>query len=504
MKRASGRTAAVLTSALLTLVTACGSTVQTPAAQSETGEGLDAGAVADGSVPGGSAAAAPGAAGGTSTATTTTTSQGGLAGTTTQAGPGSAGAPPVAGSRAGGGPAAVAGGTGPLKIGLPVMAECTGSCAAGNNSLGLKGIGTGATGGTGTRAQWKLLLDDLNARGGLFGRKLQAVFYEPDTSNGPRGEQAACTSLTQDNKVFVGAVLMSHTPTITKCLEKAGVVTLQLPGYMTSDAVAFRQNPHFMVAGGLDLSRLASVYVDGLYAQGFFDKTAVIGLVSWDTPEHNRSADLLKQALARHGLKLKEHVRTAPTYGVDDASATASQNQSAVLTFQTAGVNRVLFLGIGGSPGFFFITAAQAQHYSPRYGLTSNDLPESLRQQASGDTFKGAAGVGWWPVGDVTEPQPLSPAAKRCKALTGRTGDLPAYSACDALDVLARAAIAGGSPISSNSILAGLERVSSVVPSTMIELRYGPGRHDGVAAARHFAYADSCACWRYTSQRYGI
>jgi hypothetical protein len=189
---------------------------------------------------------------------------------------------------------------------------------------------------------------------------------------------------------------------------------------------------------------------------------------------------------------------------LNDAGATASENQSAVLKFNTSGVNRVLFLGIGGSPGFFFLKAAEAQAYYPRYGLTSNDLPESLRVQATTQSFQGAMGVGWWPEGDVTGGKPTTAAAKQCEKLTGGTGDGPAYKACDALDIFVRAATAGGAALSAASVMRGLETLPVITPASMLRLQYGPGRHDGVAGARHFAYVNSCSCLRYSSSQYAL
>jgi hypothetical protein len=49
------------------------------------------------------------------------------------------------------------------------------------------------------------------------------------------------------------------------------------------------------------------------------------------------------------------------------------------------------------------------------------------------------------------------------------------------------------------SLVAGLERAGTIETATTSQLRYGPGRHDGVAAVREFRYVDDCRCLRYVT-----
>jgi hypothetical protein len=496
---------------LALLAGACGSNI--PPTDTATADGGVGGAtVANGGTGGGATAASesgsgavPGSGSGPAVATgirAATNSGDGVA----AGGPGAA--VPAAGRTPGAPtatPAAAAAGTSAsakreIQIGLP-------DPQGGPNTVGVKGVGTGAIAFTG-RAEYEVLVDDLNARGGINGAKVVPVWYPIDpTAPASTQEQATCTLLTQDHHVFAAVVPQTHSPQILACFEKAGVVTIQHPGYTTGDDVVFAQNRHYLTGGNVNLTRVATVEIDALVAQGFLDKSSKIGLVRWDTPAHTRAANnALKPALARHGLKLTEEVATSPTYSVADAGVAARENQNAVLRMRTAGVDRVLFLGIGGSPGFFFVTAAQSQGYYPRYGLSSNDMPDSLRQQADPRAFEGAVGVGWWPLADVSagEQPPLSADGARCKALLESKGQRAALDGCDTINVFAKAATAAGGSLNRDTFMTALEGLGEWEPATMLRVHYGKDRHDGVSMARYLKFVDACTCMRYTSPAFPI
>ena len=375
------------------------------------------------------------------------------------------------------------------------------------SSSGAGGAPGGGAGQADARAQWQILLDDVNARGGVLGHKLVPLLYRLDQSRGDAQaqEQAACAQLVQDNHVFAAMLRRSHTATLLDCLEKAGVVTVMEPAYTSKDAVTFERHPHYLAAGALNLTRVSSVVVDGLVAQGFLTKTTKIGLVAWSDADHDRAiASALKPALARHGLRLTEEARTPPVHNLDDLAETDAQMDNVVLRFRSAGVDRVLFLGVSGAPDWRFVQHAEAQRYFPRYGLSTQNWPETLRGVVTEESFHGVVGVGWSPSTDVTGEQPLSARAERCKALMAAKGQPPNFMFCDSVDVFVAAAVAGGRPVTADSVMRGLESLGSLEPAVMASLRYGPGRHDGVAAARHLRYFEDCTCLRYTSQPYPI
>jgi hypothetical protein len=362
---------------------------------------------------------------------------------------------------------------------------------------------------TDEQAVYTILINDLNSRGGLLGRKIVPVFHaynstgdDPDVQG-----QALCTSFTQDHKVFAAIIFAAAEKVSRDCLARAGVVIIRAR-YALDDDADFRRIPAYAAVGALSLDRLAAVYVDGLAAQGFFSSTSRIGVITQEEPAYMRSAKgPLRAALARHGLKVQEEAFVPGAGRAQDAGDQSAAVQSAVLRFNSQRIDRVLFVTLVGLPALIFANTAQAQRYHPRYGLNSNHGLDTLRGLAPAEQLAGSKAVGWVPLLDVPSTEvTLSPAAKRCDALLRSKGHSPAdqsvlafdLAACDQLATLA-AALARGGQLSSGGFVAGLERLgTSVATGLTFQLRSGPGRHDTAGAIRHVAFQESCGCFRYS------
>lgn len=87
----------------------------------------------------------------------------------------------------------------------------------------------------------KMLLDYFNKRGGIAGRKLVPVYHtyeSQSTDPGSVQQQEACTTFTQDHKVFV-ALGAGGGETFEACMEKAGVLRISsAPSAPTSITIA--------------------------------------------------------------------------------------------------------------------------------------------------------------------------------------------------------------------------------------------------------------------------
>jgi hypothetical protein len=181
---------------------------------------------------------------------------------------------------------------------------------------------------------------------------------------------------------------------------------------------------------------------------------------------------------------------------------------SLVLRFQQSGINRVLFLD-NATVAILFTIQAGTQGYAPKYGLNTSANPALLQQNAPASGLRGAVGVGWQPSQDVfaAEEGPLNPTTKTCADImdkagqggVGRTGQWIQRMYCDELFFL-RAVLDRSRDLTPAGIAARIDTLGASFESAMtFSTRFVPGRRDGVAAVRTFAFDDACSCFRYTS-----
>jgi hypothetical protein len=363
----------------------------------------------------------------------------------------------------------------------------------------------GAVSNSGPIASIKVLIDHLNAHGGLLGAKIVPVFYGRDSTAADQAtqDQAACATFTQDNHVFAAALSMFHTDALMSCLEKAGAVSFDPANFLFSDEGTFATYPHYATAGGLSLTRIATAMVEALFAQGYFSKGAKIGLATYNTPPYTRAVNqALKPALARHGLHLTGIFAADPIYNAPGVAGNSSAVSSAVLRFNTQGITHVMFLESSSSLLFIWANQAESQRYRPRYGLNSNDQLAGNAVVAPAAQFHDALGVGWLRASDLTNP-PANAAGKQCEQILkgkGQPGGPVAWTLCDQLFTLAAAINAGGQ-LTAAATIAGLATLRNPPSATLLSPpNFANGRRDGAAWGAHLAFVDACSCWHYTSR----
>ena len=507
---------------LALLAVGCGSTV------SGTAAGEQAGLSGNGnqSLTGGGATTGP-----NGTIVGGSTSQGGLPGGQAATG---ANASNGIGSATGPNGAVTSGASAPgvtasaIYVGLSYTVNSQAATAA----LGVTGNGVGGNNGQDVGT---IIINDINADGGILGRKVIPVWHAYDDSSQDSLEQqesAACADWTQDHKVFaVIANDQTSSNTLLSCINKAGAVQLW-EDFTTSDNSTFTKFPYYVEGGTLQQDRLGAQLPAALAASGYFTAwdtatgTATkgvpvkVGVVSFDdTPATNAVEHFLKPALKASGYDAD--VVYVQTPDSEAANGTAiSQIDSAVLKFRQDGVTHVIpWDAQGAGVGYFFAVGASGQKYYPRYGLQSGDgmqiLLSATNSSALAQEMIGALGWGWVPLADVdpaTDPDngPYSNAARRyCVALMTKHGEdmssditkRQAVEYCDTLNLLKAAMQAGGSTISRASFLAGINGLGSsfpdgLTPATFLDATH----HDGAALWRAFAFNNSCQCFHYSSQ----
>lgn len=512
-----------LTLTLALAATACGSTVQqtgaaggfSGAAPADPSLGLPEGApdselsAEDGTASTGDgtfSGASPGSASGSTGQPGSRTGSGGSSsaetssGTADGSGAGS-GAAPGGGAGGGAGPAPGVSAK-EIRVGFPTFDDE----AATADQFGIEGASSGDT-----RRQMEALAKDLNARGGILGRKVVLVPRAMSLANMVRDpateEQAACTYWTEDEQVF--AVISGQFVFLTPCLGKRGVTTVGGGGIVDT---ADRAQDRYFGAGGAVQTALARVFLSRLVAQGYFrgwdtaagapgKAPAKVGMIYQDLPTYHRYYKVVMDDLRARKIPFSEPVIYAPT-----GEGVASASSSAVLKFRSEGVTHVF------GAALLFFQAAESQGYRPRYSFDSRVPPAIIAQNVGPEQMEGAMGVGFQPAYDVEkqqDPGNVSPEATRCQQIMTKAGvnweaarsvQFAVLSKCAGLwsleAAMERARVIGADALP--AAFAGLgERRSAIT----FRENWRPDRLASASVVADLQYVVDCRCFTYTKAR---
>ncbi|HET6818256.1 MAG TPA: hypothetical protein VFH66_13605 [Mycobacteriales bacterium] len=401
---------------------------------------------------------------------------------------------------------------------------------AANAALGASSITSGNE-----KADAQAVIDDINAHGGVAGRKLVPVFHATDaqsTDTTADQDQAECADFTQDHHVFA-ALGVGYTDNYFACLFKSGAIDIDSGVLVDPDDGEFRQYPYYFEAGTISQDRIDNALVPALQRQHYFNgwdtvngapgtAPTKVGVLGVDTPTWNRPLDhVLLPALKAAGYPVaaSDVVRIYNPGSQADDGKTLSDISSAVLKFRQDGVTHVILLDTGGQLVTFFGQDANSQHYYPRFGVHSGSGLQAIYDSGivPKQVLNGAMGFAWNPTLDLSASAAdkfETPATKYClKVMKDRTGQTftstnaasIALSYCDMLYLLRDGLNNAGGVVNRDTVRAAIERLrGSFQPALFPQLYYAPGRHDGVQVGWDIAWDSSCTCAKFTSAGYQI
>jgi hypothetical protein len=371
------------------------------------------------------------------------------------------------------------------------------------------------------RLYYNALVKQVNASGGIAGRKLVPSYFEvkqTSTDSADSVDSAACQKWTYDDPVF--ATFGGTSELFRACAERAGLVNLY-SGASNSIESTFHRFPHYLEVSSLALDRAEVDTAEGLARTDYFGTKPVIGVVAWDDPNYKSAVENnLVPTLRGLGYEVKKtyYVKAAQDYSqIGDSSAAAS---SAVLAFQTANVDHVMIVdgpaGVFGGTGLtlLFVRAAGSQRYYPRYGLNDSNSPESGRQSQlwSADDMRGARVVSWSNALDESDAGTAPNAhRKACLKLMAENGmSSPGLNArgamlraCDYVWFLRDTLGTAPGPVSRDIFINTVNRLGLTYRSPLIYgTSFSSAQHDGVGKLRLMKLDDSCGCFDYTSAPY--
>lgn len=353
-------------------------------------------------------------------------------------------------------------------------------------------------------ANWQAAADEVNAHGGIAGRRLTLVFYLVNLTESPTSQgQKACARFTQDNKVALVLSGYYYAPAHL-CLSQHGVPALLGTNYGVDRQLA-KQTPTVVAWATPMLDRLAALLPGAFQRMGKLKAGTTAGIFVTDAAAFRRSAARLSAALTQRGVKVViETVRDSDT---GDYSGATSDASAAVLKFRSAHVTEIMFLTHNAFEPTELMQAANSQSYKPTYLLSTQQYPATLVGLVPPGQLDHALAVGWAPAIDLNSGYDASPEARRCLTALkkhGRTYSsggqaLVGLLACDGVGLLKGAAELRGA-LSSRAALntAALDPATGFVSTVTFKSSFPQGRRDGVAAYRPMAYSTGCGCFTYT------
>jgi ABC-type branched-subunit amino acid transport system substrate-binding protein len=356
-------------------------------------------------------------------------------------------------------------------------------------------------------AQIHAVVDDLNKRGGILGRKIVPAIRDYDalsTDDDATQYTALCQGFTQDDHVFAVLAPWNPDPSFAPCLAKAHTLYVD-DALLQEDAETMTQLSPYVSSGLYSVSRGSIAYARGLADSGFFPKGIKLGLVRFDLPEFQRVSDKY----------FKPALRSVGVTNIDEVPVNRGDEQainSAVLKLKTDNADRIVFLDAAGGTALFFMSFAESQGYHPLYGLASWDGPSVLAQNAPSTQLAGAKGVGWIPAVDVLDADgpPLTAQENRCLAInaaegttySGRNAATTALDFCDLMWLFEEAAAKAGKNLTRLGWARALGTIGVAYRSAVTYgTNFVASRHDGATQYRTLAYstAGNCNCFKYTS-----
>ncbi len=478
--------------ALTATLAACGSTVQsvgTGAPNGLVGPGVSAGS-------------------GSPDASTTTMSNATTNPATTGSLPGSAAQPlGQSGSSAGSGPgtslagvvAAGSHGSGPVQVGF-LVTKCS------NCDL----LGAGYVAPTHSEQDvLQALVNDVNARGGLNGRKIVPVWGVEDTASTDFSAmmQSICSTFTQDHHVV--AVLgagVGYEDILSHCLAKAGILAFDATRSTgVPDDQDLATHPGYIVANEPSANVYALVALTSAVADGWVTPQSKLGVLTFSCPEGNRVWDhTISPYLAAQHLTLVVHSTISCPAGASDLGSAAQAVQSAELKMHTMGVDTVVITDI---PLVVFAEDAESQHWYPHYVASEGGTMYQAYLQA--DQLKNIHSAGWEPSYDLDAQHqaPLSRSQHAClDALTrgGLTSEVPAeyvyyFSLCGGVE-LYQQAVTSAQSLSSTPVLRATETLAGAFVNPVLlgeRTLLAPTKHAAPVQYRSVVFDTGCSCFTY-------
>ncbi len=513
-------------------VSACGSTVQQTSSSTLNGTGGDGLSSTAGTTTGdgSSTGLGPGSTGASGSTSGLATS----GGSGSMTGSGSTGLGSTTGGGSGAGSDTTGGSPLPSQastgLGVTAKAISVGFAYSPDADAANSAIGGGAFTSGDEKANIQALVDEINAHGGIAGRKLNPVFHAYHVTSADSGstqDQAACDDWTVDHKV-IAVASSALTDTLVACLKTRGVVYVKAGQIVDADQTYLKEYSNERLLATMSQDRIFKDQAQSFQRQKYFTgwnavngtpgASTKVGVITYNTPSFTRSLrNVILPALkaAGHAAAEPDVIQVQKVQQQSDTATTSAQIKSAVLRFQSDGVTHVVLGDASALILEFFAANARTQNYYPRFGVTSGAAPQAIYDAglATAKQLNGISGNGWLPTLDLPVPAQAAYSnseTKRClEIMKRRTGQqytstnaaTIALGDCDSVFMLQKA-LSLATSLSPAGLLAGFDRIGgSYVSPTVGPTFTSPNQHDTAVQAWDLNWVPSCTCVKYSNKR---
>jgi hypothetical protein len=380
------------------------------------------------------------------------------------------------------------------------------------------------------KANSKALVDEINAHGGVAGRKLVPIYHAynlTSTQPGSAQDQAACQDWTVDHKV-IAVMSSSLTDTLVACLQQKGVLQFKAGQIVDADQAYLQRYSNEILLATMSQDRIFSDQSTSLSRQKWYTgwnpvsgapgPTTKVGVITYDNASFTRSLKtviLPRLRAAGHAPADPDVIQVHKVEQQSDAAGTAAQIKGAVLKLQSDGVTHVVLGDASGLILEFFGSNARTQGYYPRLGVTSGAAPYAIYQAGlvTAQQLNGMAGNGWMPTLDIPASDGnrySNSETKRClEILKRRTGQT--YTSTNAATIalgdcdsafLFKKGMELAPALTPAGLLAGLQKIGSSYTSPTVGPTFLSARqHDTAVRSWDLNWIPSCSCVRYTAER---
>ena len=344
------------------------------------------------------------------------------------------------------------------------------------------------------------VIDDINSRGGVQCRKIDAKFYKLNPIN-PDGGRAGCLQVIQDHPALVvdmGGFAFPQSAYL--CIPQQKIPIITLSSVLESELKKFAP---YLASPSPDATTMMRDAAFGFRDRGFFDPAK--GFKKLGILEDQCSTevnDALDNYLAKAGVTgVSKFTFPCPPNGFGSPADMAQ----AVAQHRRDGVTHVIPLTGSGSFDRY-ADAAEAQGYRPKYGVTDyQGLPITAASnlKPNPDNFDGAVAMSLYNFGINTTPGfTLDAGTKRCQQLITKAGLSPelvfqgAGGVCSGLWV-AEAALKHARSLAGDGILPGLFSAGSIqLAYANPDVTYkAPYKLQGGDTWWPIIWAKDCSCW---------
>ncbi len=338
------------------------------------------------------------------------------------------------------------------------------------------------------------LLDEINDRGGIHGRRLELETFLWSPLDIPASLDAACIAAGDDADVFV-AVTPLFVGEAAACLTgDKGVPTLfasSLP-----DDIAERSDGNALVLDGTALP-LAQDALGILSAEGRLDDLGEVGIVTSDAPGLPELVDGVTAAFEALGGTVHTYQVTAAPLGSDPTHAVAAQNMLA------DGIDHVYPL-VNGPNTASVMSESDLIGFSPTWLLTDHGERTSaiVVDNAPASQLENVLGVSSLALG-YSDAAPLSDAAQQCIEFRNSIPDAPpvapgtptlqyAGDTCQLARVLEMLLDAAGPNPTRASFVEAATAIGPFENTAGAQLSFGPDKLSAPDEYRIVEYAPEC------------